>query len=474
MEEIVKHSLTELQEKRDKGELTAEEITSAFQQRIEKLEDDIQAFTSCREDPGEDISTSGPLAGIPLAIKDNMATKDLPTTCASNILQDYSPPYNATVVEKVLEAGAGLAGKANMDEFAMGATTEFSYFKPTRNPWDLEHVPGGSSGGSAAAVAAGMVPAALGSDTGGSIRQPAAFTGVVGLKPTYGAVSRYGLFAFASSLDQIGPLTRTVEDAAHIMNIISGHDKRDSTSADINYPDYTSRLHRDVSELTFGLPEQYLELDIDSEIKSSVEQAVKELKQRGAEVKNIELPPIDQALAAYYIIAPAEASSNLARYDGVQYGNRQEADSIEEMYQETRREGFGPEVKRRIMLGTYALSAGYQDALYKQALKVRTLLKQSFEEKFSQVDIIITPTTPASAFKLGAEQDPVDVYYTDMFTVPANITGMPGISLPAGFDQKGLPIGIQLIADAFQEPRLLQAASGIEEIFDVPTIANID
>ncbi len=474
MDEIVEFSLTELNEKKAAGKIAPGDIAEAFSRRMQELEDEIGAFTNIDDNFAENISSSGTLAGIPVAIKDNMATKKLPTTCASHILQDYSIPYNATVVDKLLTEGAVLPGKTNMDEFAMGSTTEYSSFKTTRNPWNTQHVPGGSSGGSAAAVAAGMVPAALGSDTGGSIRQPAAFTGVIGLKPTYGAVSRYGLFAYASSLDQIGPLTRSVEDAALLMNIISGHDSRDSTSANIDYPDYTSRLSRDVSELTFGLPEQYLELDIDRDVKEAVNSTVEELRACGAEIKKIELPPIDQALAAYYIIAPAEASSNLARYDGVQYGNRKSGDTMEEMYKRTRSEGFGPEVKRRIMLGTYALSAGYQDALYKQALKVRTIIKQSFQQVFDEVDIIITPTTPTSAFEIGAEQDPVEIYHTDMFTVPLNITGLPGISLPVKFDEKGLPLGIQLISDAFQEPKLLQAARGVEDIFAVPTLANLD
>ncbi len=475
MREITDMSLAELLEKRESGEISPADIAGAYQKRIAEYEPEIEAFTALTENFAESVKQDeGRLKGVPVAVKDNMATSNLPTTCASKVLKDYTPPYDATAVEKLKSAGAVVAGKTNMDEFAMGSTTEFSAQQVTKNPWNLSHVPGGSSGGSAAAVAAEMVPAALGSDTGGSIRQPAAFSGVVGLKPTYGVVSRYGLVAFASSLDQIGPITRSVEDAAIMLNIISGHDSRDSTSAAIDYPDYTSRLDRDVAGLTFGLPREYLQLDIDEEVKARIEEAAGRLEEAGAEIRDISLPSVDRMLAAYYIISPAEASSNLARYDGVQYGERKEADSIEEMYNRTRSSGLGPEVKRRIMLGTYALSAGFQDDLYKQALRVRTLIKESYQQVFSDVDIIMTPTTPTPAFRLEEEQDPIDVYYTDMFTVPANITGLPAISLPAGFSGEGLPVGVQFIADAFSEPQLLQAARGLEKILDLPSGAKLD
>ncbi len=475
MTEITEMSLAELLEKRESGEISPADIAGAFQKRIAEYEPEIEAFTALAENfVGRVKQGDGRLKGVPIAVKDNMATSNLPTTCASKTLKDYTPPYDATAVEKLKSAGAVVAGKTNMDEFAMGSTTEFSALQVTKNPWNLSHVPGGSSGGSAAAVAADMVPAALGSDTGGSIRQPAAFSGVVGLKPTYGVVSRYGLVAFASSLDQIGPITRSVEDAAIMLNIISGHDSRDSTSAAIDYPDYTSRLDRDVAGLIFGLPREYLQLDIDDEVKDRIEEAAGRLEEAGAEIRDISLPSVDRMLAAYYIISPAEASSNLARYDGVQYGERKDADSIEEMYNRTRSSGLGPEVKRRIMLGTYALSAGFQDDLYKQALRVRTLIKESYQQVFADVDIIMTPTTPTPAFRLEEEQDPIDVYYTDMFTVPANITGLPAISLPAGFSGERLPVGVQFIADAFGEPQLLQAARGLEKMLDLPSAAKLD
>ncbi|SDL85740.1 Asp-tRNA(Asn)/Glu-tRNA(Gln) amidotransferase subunit GatA [Halarsenatibacter silvermanii] len=472
MQDIIKFSLAELIDRREEGEISPREITEVYRERLEELDGKIGAFV----DLNDEITPAGEgeLAGIPVALKDNMATSNLSTGCASEILEDYQPPYDAAVVEKLKEAGAFLIGKTNMDEFAMGSTTEFSAQKVTRNPWNLDHVPGGSSGGSAAAVAAGFVPAALGSDTGGSIRQPAAFSGVVGLKPTYGLVSRYGLIAFASSLDQIGPLARNVEDAAILLNIISGHDKRDSTSADIDHPDYLKNLDRGVSNFTFGLPEGYLDLDIDNDVKQAVRDSIKALEKAGAEVIEVELPSLDQMLAAYYVIAPAEASSNLARYDGVQYGKRQEAEELEEMYFETRSLGFGPEVKRRIMLGTYALSAGYQDDLYKQALKVRTIIKEAYQEVFEKVDMLLTPTAPTPAFAVGEEQDPLDVYYTDVFTVPCNITGFPGISLPAGFNDEGLPLGVQLISSSFNEVELLQAASGLEKLLDTPSLAKLD
>lgn len=466
--EIYEMNLRQLIDARDAGKLTSEEITDAFINRIDDVDEDVKGFISRLADSSEaEIKEIGDLRGIPIAVKDNMATLDFPTSCCSKLLEGYTTPYEGTAIKKLKEAGAIIAGKTNMDEFAMGSSTENSGFMTSRNPWNLDHLPGGSSGGSAAVVAAGEVPAALGSDTGGSIRQPAAFSGLVGLKPTYGSVSRYGLVAFASSLDQIGPLTRNVKDAALMLNILAGNDKMDSTSAEIEHPDYLEEIEQDISGFRFGVPKGYLELELHPDVKARVEEAIDKIEEKGGEVVEVELPPADQALAIYYIIAPAEASSNLARFDGVRYGQRLGDGDIEEMYQKTRNEGFGSEVKRRIMLGTYALSAGYQDELYKKALKVRTLIRDQYKAVFEEVDFIITPTCPTPAFKMGEERDPLETYLTDIFTVPANITGSPAISLPAGFSEDGLPVGIQLIGSAFSEKRLLQAANSIENILDI-------
>ena len=390
------------------------------------------------------------------------------TTCASKILKGFISPYNATVVEKLLAVDAVIVGKTNLDEFAMGSSTENSAFGPTRNPWDPERAPGGSSGGSAAAVAAGEAIASLGSDTGGSIRQPAAFCGIVGLKPTYGRVSRYGLVAFASSLDQIGPMTRDVRDAAILMNAIGGHDPRDSTSAEVDCPDFAEGLPQDAKGLKIGVPREYFQEGIDPEIAKSVRDAIELLGQLGAEIRDISLPHFSYALAAYYIVAPAEASSNLARYDGVRYGFRSpDHEGLLDMYHKTKSEGFGPEVKRRIMLGTFALSSGYYDAYYLKAQKVRTLIKGDFDRAFEDCDVVVAPTTPTPAFKLGEKtSDPIQMYLSDVCTLSVNLTGLPGISIPCGFSGGGLPIGLQIIGKPFDEKTLLGAAHAFEQNTD--------
>ena len=465
--ELYNLSITELKNKLSSGEVTAGEINNAFQKRINEVEDEVGSFlslTDCKEEKNDNEC----LSNIPVAIKDNMSLKNEETTCGSKILKGYKPPYNATVVNKLKDAGANILGKTNMDEFAMGSSTEKSAFQKTKNPWDLTRVPGGSSGGSAAAVAAGEVPAALGSDTGGSIRQPAAFCGVVGLKPTYGLVSRYGLVAFASSLDQIGPFTRNVEDSALMMNVISGHDPKDSTSVQQETSDYTDFLNEDVSGMKIGIPKEYFSLDIDEEVENNIRKAIEKLKDAGAVVEEVDLLSAEYSLAAYYIIAPAEASSNLARYDGVRYGLRSDKDNnIETMFKNTRSEGFGNEVKRRILLGTYSLSSGYYDDFYLKAQKVRTLVKEDFERVFEDYDLLISPTTPTTAFELDSEQTPLEMYHQDIFTVPMNIAGLPAISIPSGFDSKGLPIGLQLIGPHFGEGKLLQAGYTLEQIMDL-------
>ncbi len=404
------------------------------------------------------------LDGIPYALKDNMCTQGIETTCGSRILQGYIPPYSATAVERLNAAGAVLMGKLNMDEFAMGSSTENSGFFSTRNPWDLERVPGGSSGGAAAAVAAGMVPFALGSDTGGSIRQPAAFCGVVGLKPSYGLVSRYGLVAFASSLDQIGPLTHSVADAAIVLQAIAGRDRRDSTSADIQPPDYRAALTGDVRGLRIGIASEYFGPSVEAGVRETVTKAIALLEQLGATVSSVSLPATEYALAAYYLIAPAEASSNLARYDGVRYGLRAgAAENLLDMYEKTRSSGFGPEVKRRILIGTYALSAGYYDAYYKRAQQVRTLIRQDFSNAFASVDVIVSPTAPTTAFRLGEKvQDPLTMYLSDICTIPVNMAGLPAISVPCGMIA-GLPVGLQLIGRMFDEETLLRVAHAYEQ-----------
>ncbi|MBE9013294.1 Asp-tRNA(Asn)/Glu-tRNA(Gln) amidotransferase subunit GatA, partial [Pseudanabaenaceae cyanobacterium LEGE 13415] len=410
----------------------------------------------------------GLLAGIPIGIKDNLCTKGVPTTCASKILQNFVPPYESTVTQKLIDAGAVMVGKTNLDEFAMGGSSETSAYAKTANPWDTSRVPGGSSGGSAAAVAGGECPIALGSDTGGSIRQPASFCGIVGMKPTYGLVSRYGLVAFASSLDQIGPFARSVEDTAILLNAIAGYDPKDSTSLNVQVPDYTQFLASDLKGKRVGIIKETFGEGLDPEVEKAVMSAIDQMKALGAEVKEISCPRFRYGIAAYYIIAPSEASANLARYDGVKYGARiEDAENLMEMYTKTRSEGFGAEVKRRIMIGTYALSAGYYDAYYLKAQKVRTLIKQDFEAAFEQVDVLVSPTAPTTAFKLGDKsQDPLSMYLIDLMTIPVNLAGLPGMSVPCGFDSQGLPIGLQIIGNVLREDQVFQVASAYERSTD--------
>lgn len=461
-------------EKLRRREISAEELAGECIRRVHETEPKIGALNTICEEGAKEAARRADsrlkennipsLLGIPGVIKDNMCTRGIKTTCSSKILQNFVPPYDATVVEKLNGQGFVMIGKANMDEFAMGSSTEHSAFKPTKNPWDLSRVPGGSSGGSAAAVAAGQALFALGSDTGGSIRQPAAYCGVVGLKPTYGAVSRYGLVAFASSLDQIGPFTNTVEDAAIVLNAICGHDPKDSTSVDMDYPDYTAGLRDGVKGLKIGVPKEYLGEGLDKEVKEAFLKGMKAFEELGAVVEETALPTFDYALSAYYIMSSAEAASNLSRYDGVKYGFRAKGyKDIVDMYYKTRTEGFGKEVKRRIMYGNYVLSSGYYDAYYLKALKVRTLIKRDFDRLFKSYDIILSPTVPAPAFKLGEKSDPMQMYLTDIYTVPVNIAGLPGISVPCALSSDGLPIGLQLIAKPFGEQTLLKAAYAFEQ-----------
>lgn len=472
-----KLTLIELQRKFKAGEVTAAEIVRAYSLRISQVEPKVRAFVTHMQEStllqAESLDRNlkswrktMPLSGMPLAIKDNICTDGVLTTCSSRMLQNFVPPYDATVIAKLRAQDYILLGKTNLDEFAMGSSTENSAFGPSRNPWNLQCVPGGSSGGSAAAVAAEECAAALGSDTGGSIRQPAAFCGVVGLKPTYGRVSRYGLVAFASSLDQIGPITRNVSDAAFLLGAIAGHDPLDSTSIDRPVPDYLKSLQkRDLKTLRVGVPVEFFTEGLDSEVEQAVRAAIEELRHLGAEVKEVRLPRTDAAVAVYYVIATAEASSNLARFDGVKFGFRaKETKDLLELYIKTRQEGFGPEVKRRIMLGTYVLSAGYYDAYYGKAQAVRTLVCQDFDATFKEVDLIVTPTTPTPAFQLGEKsEDPLQMYLSDVFTISVNLAGLPAISLPCGFSKAGMPIGLQLIGRAFEEETVLRAAHAYEQ-----------
>lgn len=456
-----------------KKAFSVRELVEASLQRIRDVDEKVKAFLTLDEEgalkKADELDrrlaagdAMGLLYGIPAGIKDNIVTKGVRTTCASKILANYEPIYNATVMDKLDAADAVMVGKTNMDEFAMGSSTENSAFFPTRNPWDLERVPGGSSGGSAAAVAAGEVVFALGSDTGGSIRQPAAYCGIVGLKPTYGRVSRFGLVAFASSLDQIGPLTRTVADAAYVLQAIAGHDPHDSTSANVEVPDYTAALTGDVKGLRIAVPKEYLGDGIDEGVRQRVLEALEVFASLGAEWEEVSLPHSDYAVACYYLIAPSEASSNLARYDGVRYGVRVEADNLIDMYKQTRSQGFGPEVKRRIMLGTFALSSGYYDAYYLKAQKVRTLIKQDFERLFERYDVVVGPTAPTPAFKLGEKvDDPLTMYLNDICTIPVNLAGLPAISVPCGLSG-GLPVGLQIIGKPFDELTVLRAAHAFE------------
>jgi aspartyl-tRNA(Asn)/glutamyl-tRNA(Gln) amidotransferase subunit A len=465
----------ELLDQISQNKTTPADIVAALGERIKKTDPQVKAYV--RQSGNTRISDSipsmrtGPMAGLPVSVKDNICTDGIPTECCSKILQGFKPPYDATVIRKLRAAGATIVEtKLNMDEFAFGSSTENSFFGPTHNPWDLSRVPGGSSGGSAAAVAADEAVMALGSDTGGSIRQPAAFCGVVGLKPTYGRVSRYGLIAFASSLDQIGPLTKDVRDCCLMMNAIAGHDPMDSTSSDAPVPDYTKSLVQDVKGLKIGIPKEYFVEGMDPEVRDIVKEAVKKLESLGASVKEVSLPHTDYAVPVYYIVATAEASSNLARFDGVQYGlrsaNKQSlsGNKLIDMYKHTRGEGFGAEAKRRILLGTFALSHGYYDAYYLRALKVRTLIKQDFDRAFKDCDCIITPTTPTPAFKIGEKaQNPLEMYLSDILTISANLAGIPAISIPCGFTRSGLPVGLQILAKAFAEETLFRAAYTYEQ-----------
>lgn len=467
-----KRSVGELVSLIRKKELKPEEVLQSFYERFLQTEEKVKAYiTPLFEQAFEEakkleIKQDMPLAGIPVAIKDNINVKDYPTTCASKILQGYISPYDATVVEKLKKAGAILVGKTNMDEFAMGSSTEYSAFFPTRNPWDLERVPGGSSGGSAVAVAVASAPLSLGSDTGGSIRQPASFCGVIGLKPTYGRVSRYGLVAFASSLDQIGPFGRRTEDIALIMEVISGHDPKDSTSSKKPVPKFTEELGKDVKGLKVGVVKEFMQDGVEEGVRKTFENFLREMEKEGMHIEEVSLPHVKYAIPCYYIIAPSEASSNLARYDGVRFGYRtREYKDLFEMYAKTRDEGFGPEVKRRILLGTFALSTGYYDAYYLKAMKVRRLIAQDFEKAFEKVDIIATPTSPTVAFRFGEKtSDPIAMYLSDMFTVSVNLAGLPGISIPIGMSE-GLPVGGQLIGRAFDEATLLRVSYWWESVY---------
>ena len=474
--DITELTVHELQEKLKNKELTVTEIMQAYVNRINEKEKDVQAFitplteeamkqakeTQAKIESGE---VKGDFAGLPIGIKDNMCTKGVKTTCASKMLENFVSPYNATVVEKLNAENLIDLGKLNMDEFAMGGSTEYSYFQKTRNPWNLNKVPGGSSGGSAAAVAANMVPWALGSDTGGSIRQPSSFCGVVGLKPTYGLVSRYGLVAFASSLDQIGPITKDVRDSAMLLNIIAGHDERDTTSEDMPKKDYTKALKNNVKGLKIGVPKEFFGEGINEEVKSTLEKAVEQYKELGAEIEEFSLDIAKYSLATYYIIACAEASSNLGRFDGIRYGYRaKDYKDLDDLFKKSRSEGFGEEVKRRIILGTYVLSSGYYDAYYKKAQQVRTLVMKEFNKAYEKYDVILTPTSPTVAFDIGSRSNkPLEMYLADICTVSVNIAGLPGISIPVGIDSEGMPIGMQLIGNKFQEETILNAAYTLEQ-----------
>ncbi len=478
MSEITELTVYELSEKLKAKEVSCEDVTKAYLEQIERIDPLVKSYLTVTKDIAikqakkaqEKIDSNNwqPFTGVPLGIKDVLCTKGVRTTCASKMLENFVPPYDATVIEKLKEQGAVFLGKLNMDEFAMGSSTENSAFFPTHNPWDLDRVPGGSSGGSAAAVSARLCAASLGSDTGGSIRQPASHCGVVGMKPTYGRVSRFGLVAFASSLDQVGPICRDIKDCAMLMNVISGHDPKDSTSVDFPVPDYLESLKEAesfIKGLKIGLPKEYFVSGLDKEVEESVKAAINKLSSLGAEIIEISLPHTEYAIATYYLIAPAEACSNLSRYDGVKYGFRaKEYQNLSEMYKKTRAQGFGPEVKRRIMIGTYALSAGYYDAYYKKASQVRTLIIKDFKDAFNKCDVIATPVTPTPAFKLGEKlDDPLQMYLSDIFTISVNLAGIPGLSMPCAISSKGLPIGIQFMSDYFKEDVLLKVGYMLEQ-----------
>jgi aspartyl-tRNA(Asn)/glutamyl-tRNA(Gln) amidotransferase subunit A len=474
--DITKLTASQIREKYETKELTVPQVVKAYFEKIKADDEKIKAYiTLCEEeamqkaeavqkkyDAGEKL---GELAGVPIAIKDNMCTKEIRTTCASKMLENFIPPYDATVIKKINDSDAIILGKVNMDEFAMGGSTENSAFFKTHNPVNLNKVPGGSSGGSAAAVAGDMAPISLGSDTGGSIREPAAFCGIVGLKPTYGLVSRYGLVAFASSLDQIGPMGKTVTDVTNVLNVIAGHDEMDSTSANIEKIDYTKALVNDVKGLKIGVPKEFLGEGVSEEVRKAINTAIEKYKKLGAEVKECSLPATEYALPAYYIIACAEASSNLGRFDGIRYGYRtKNYESLADIYRNSRSEGFGEEVKRRIILGTYVLSSGYYDAYYKKAQKVRTIVKKDFDKVFEEFDVLLTPTTPTVAFDIGSKiSNPLEMYMSDILTVSINIAGVPAISVPCGKDSEGMPIGMQLIGKHFDEEKILRAAYTYEQ-----------
>jgi aspartyl-tRNA(Asn)/glutamyl-tRNA(Gln) amidotransferase subunit A len=464
----------------DKKEVSVRDVLESVFTRIDAVEDHVRAFVSVTKERAFETAeglqvqinqqgAKSPLSvlGVPLAVKDNMCTKGIRTTCSSNILHNFMPPYESTVTSRLLDQGYVLVGKTNLDEFAMGSSTENSGFFTTKNPWDFERIPGGSSGGSAAAVAADECIAALGSDTGGSIRQPAAFCGVVGLKPTYGRVSRYGLVAFASSLDQIGPLTKNVRDSAILMNIIAGHDPLDSTSAPVPLPDFTAVLSREIKGMKIGIPKEYFIEGMNADVLAAVKEAIRQLESLGAVPVEVSLPHTGYAIATYYVLATSEASSNLARYDGVKYGFRAKGKDLMDMYVNTRAQGFGAEVKRRIMLGTYALSSGYYEAYYKKAQQVRTMIKRDFEDAFKKADVLVTPISPTAAFKIGEKTaDPLQMYLTDIFTISVNLAGVPGISIPCGLTSDNLPIGLQLIGKHFDEESILKVAHAFEQSTD--------
>jgi aspartyl-tRNA(Asn)/glutamyl-tRNA(Gln) amidotransferase subunit A len=474
MDNILDMTIRELRDLLKKRKISSVELTRFFLDRIKKYDSDLQSYLNITEeyalkmaedaDKRIDGGDNGIILGIPMGIKDIFCTRGIETTCASQILKGFVPPYDATVIQRLGANGYVHLGRLNMDEFAMGSSTENSSFQVTKNPWDIKRIPGGSSGGSAAAVAAGLCVASLGTDTGGSIRQPASLCGVVGLKPTYGRVSRYGLIAFASSLDQIGPITRNVSDCADLLSIIAGHDPMDSTSIPEPVPDYTAYLGRDIKGMRIGIPQEYFIEGMEKDVKQAMEASITLLERNGASPVNISLPHTEYAVATYYIICTAEASSNLARYDGVKYGLRVDGKDIIDMYKKTRFRGFGREVKRRIILGTYVLSSGYYDAYYRKASKVRTLIRRDFENAFSQCDIMITPVSPTTAFMVGERMDdPLTMYMSDICTIPVNLAGLPAISLPCGFDHNNLPIGLQIIGRPLDEARILQVAYAFEK-----------
>jgi aspartyl-tRNA(Asn)/glutamyl-tRNA(Gln) amidotransferase subunit A len=473
VDEILQKSIKETRELLRKKAISSVELTSFYLERINRYDGELRSYLKVTEEMALQMAveadrriaqgTDGPLTGVPLGMKDILCTKGVETTCASQILRGFVSPYDATVVAKLKESGYVHLGRINMDEFAMGSSTENSSFQTTRNPWDLTRIPGGSSGGSAAAAAAGLCAAALGTDTGGSIRQPASLCGAVGMKPTYGRVSRYGLVAFASSLDQIGPITRSVEDCALLLNVIAGHDRMDSTSIPQPVPDYAAGLDRGVEGLRIGIPKEYFIEGMEPEVKAAVEDSFKIFEGLGATLLPISLPHTEFAVATYYIICTAEASSNLARYDGVKYGMRVAGKDIIDMYKQTRSKGFGKEVKRRIILGTYVLSSGYYDAYYRKAGQVRTLIRGDFDKAFEGCDLVVTPVSPTTAFKAGEKtDDPLTMYLSDIFTIPVNLAGLPALSVPCGFDSKGLPIGLQIIGKPLDEASVLQAAAPFE------------